>query len=91
MPAIEKLSIALPAEMAALVRGAVNAGEYASDSEVVADALREWSSRKMRESGLAKLRQQWKESVADDSEGLDPDRVFDRLEEKYGLSAEAAG
>jgi antitoxin ParD1/3/4 len=41
MPTIEKLSIALPSEMAALVRRAVDAGEYSSNSEVIRDALRD--------------------------------------------------
>jgi hypothetical protein len=35
------------------------------------------------------LHSQCLESVADDSEGLDPEQVFDRLEEKYELPAEA--
>ena len=34
MPAVEKISIALPAEMAANVRKAVETGEYASPSQV---------------------------------------------------------
>ncbi len=84
MPTIEKLSIALPAEMAALVRRAVDVGEYSSNSEVIRDALRDWThKRNLREQGLSNLRKAWHEAVADDSEGLDPDPVFDRLESKY--------
>jgi antitoxin ParD1/3/4 len=84
MPTVEKLSIALPTEMAAVVRKAVKAGEYSSNSEVVRDALRDWThKRKMREQGLADLRARWNEAVADSSDGLDPDSVFDRLERKY--------
>ncbi|MGP8187692.1 MAG: hypothetical protein ACLQKY_16645 [Terracidiphilus sp.] len=33
----------------------------------------------------------WREAVADDSEGLDPDQVFNRLESKYDGLAKAAG
>jgi antitoxin ParD1/3/4 len=84
MPTVEKLSIALPVEMAALIRSAVDQGEYSSNSEVIRDALRDWTyKRNLRERGLADLRRQWLAAVADDSEGLDPDPVFDRLEEKY--------
>lgn len=84
MPTIEKLSIALPAEMAALVRRAVDVGEYSSNSEVIRDALRDWThKRNLREQGLSNLRKAWHEAVADNSEGLDPDPVFDRLESKY--------
>ena len=85
MPTVEKLSIALPSEMAAAVRRAVNAGEYSSNSEVIRDALREWTHRRnLREQGLSDLRQRWQEAVADDSEGLDPTPVFARLKRKYG-------
>ena len=59
-------------------------GEYASNSEVIRDALRDWThKRKLREQGLANLRKAWHEAVADESEGLDADAVFDRLEAKY--------
>jgi antitoxin ParD1/3/4 len=92
MPTIEKLSIALPAEMAALVRRAVDGGEYSSNSEVIRDALRDWThKRNLREQGLTNLRKAWLEAVADDSEGLDPDAVFDRLESKYDGLAKATG
>jgi antitoxin ParD1/3/4 len=92
MPTIEKLSIALPSEMAAIVRQAVNVGEYSSNSEVVRDALRDWThKRKMREQGVAGLRKLWQEAVSDNSEGVDPDPVFDRLESKYEGLAEAMG
>lgn len=84
MPTIEKLSVALPTEMADLVRRAVNLGEYSSNSEVIRDALRDWThKRNLREQGLAGLRRKWAEAVADDSEGLDPDQVFQQLEGKY--------
>ena len=84
MPTIEKLSIALPSEMAAIVRRAVDGGEYSSNSEVIRDALRDWThKRQLREQGVANLRKLWRESVADESEGLDPDPVFERLERKY--------
>jgi antitoxin ParD1/3/4 len=92
MPTIEKLSIALPSEMAAIVRQAVDVGEYSSNSEVIRDALRDWThKRRMREQGVAGLRNLWQEAVSDNSEGLDPDPVFDRLESKYDGLAEATG
>jgi antitoxin ParD1/3/4 len=92
MPTIEKLSIALPSEMASLVRHAVDCGEYSSNSEVIRDALRDWThKRNLREQGVADLRKKWLEAVADDSDGLDPDPVFDRLEGKYENVAKATG
>ena len=46
MPNVEKISVALPAEMANLVRKAVETGDYASSSEVIREALREWKARR---------------------------------------------
>jgi len=90
MPTVEKLSIALPSEMAASVRRAVDAGEYSSNSEVIRDALRDWThKRNLREQSLAGLCKVWQQAVADDSEGLDPDPVFARLESKLNGSVEA--
>jgi antitoxin ParD1/3/4 len=43
MSAIERLTITVPAEMAATIRQAVAGGEYASTSEVVREALRDWT------------------------------------------------
>ena len=48
MAKVEKVSIALPPEMVGAVRDAVASGEYASTSEVIRDALRDWTlKRKM--------------------------------------------
>lgn len=46
MTAVEKITIALTAEMAGFVRSAVAAGEYASTSEAIRDAVREWKERR---------------------------------------------
>jgi antitoxin ParD1/3/4 len=93
MPAsVEKITIALPPKMVASVRKAVDAGDYASSSEVVRDALRDWrQKRQARQSGLKELRRMWREARADKSAGLDPDEVFDELERKYQTIAQAAG
>jgi antitoxin ParD1/3/4 len=92
MPTIEKLSVALPSEMAALVRRAVDGGEYSSNSEVIRDALRDWThKRNLREQSLSYFRKAWSEAVADDSEGLDPEPVFERLENKLSGLAEGTG
>ena len=91
MPTIEKLSVALPSEMAALVRRAVEQGEYSSNSEVIRDALRDWThKRNLRQQGLAGLRKKWLDAVADESDGLDPDSVFDDLEGRYEKLAQSA-
>jgi putative addiction module CopG family antidote len=42
MSEIERLTVTLPADMAALVKQAVAGGDYASASEIVREALRDW-------------------------------------------------
>ncbi|MCF4165620.1 type II toxin-antitoxin system ParD family antitoxin [Zavarzinia compransoris] len=46
MAKVEKITIALTAEMAGSVRHAVESGEYASTSEVIREAVREWRERR---------------------------------------------
>lgn len=43
MSAIERLTITMPAEMAAVLRSTVEGGEYATTSEIVREALRDWT------------------------------------------------
>ena len=45
MADIERLTVTLPAEMAAAVKGAVADGDYASSSELVRSALRDWKTK----------------------------------------------
>ncbi len=46
MSGIERLTITLPAEMVAVVKSAVETGDYASTSEVVRAALRDWKMKR---------------------------------------------
>jgi len=46
VPTIERISITLPAEMAAALRQTVEGGQYASTSEIVREALREWTRKR---------------------------------------------
>ena len=84
MASVEKISIALPAEMVAQVREAVETGEYASSSEVVRDALREWTQkRNLHQQGLKELRRVWRQAVKDETPGISSTEVLSRLEKKY--------
>jgi antitoxin ParD1/3/4 len=49
MSAIERITITMPTEMAATLRQAVAGGEYASTSEVVREALRDWTRQQNAE------------------------------------------
>jgi antitoxin ParD1/3/4 len=90
MPNVEKISIALPPEMVAVVRRAVETGEYASSSEVVRDALRDWTQkRSLRQQGIDELRQVWRQAMEDKTPGAPVNDVLDRLERKYQSLADS--
>ncbi|HTR16709.1 MAG TPA: type II toxin-antitoxin system ParD family antitoxin [Acetobacteraceae bacterium] len=64
MPNISKISVALTAEMNNLVQQAVASGEYASGSEVIREALREWKLRReLRQHESAELVRLWTEGL----------------------------
>ena len=46
MTEIERMTITLPSDMAAVVKGAVEGGDYASSSEVIREALRDWKMKR---------------------------------------------
>ncbi len=57
MSAIERLTITLPSEMAALMKAAVSEGAYASSSEIIREALRDWELKtELRRRKLEALR-----------------------------------
>jgi antitoxin ParD1/3/4 len=92
MAQVEKISIALPAEMVSTVRQAVESGEYSSSSEVVREALRDWTrNRSLRAQGIEELRKVWQQAVTNDSPGVSPHDVIERLERKYQALADASG
>jgi antitoxin ParD1/3/4 len=65
MSSVQKVSIALTPEFMALLKEAVDTGEYTSASEVIRDALRHWSERRaIRELSTDELRELWQEGVA---------------------------
>lgn len=64
MAQVEKLSVALTRELTADIRQAVEAGEYASTSEVIREALRGWNlARRQRAAALDELRRLWREGT----------------------------
>ena len=46
MAEIERITITLPSDMAAMLKNAVAQGDYASTSEVVREALRDWKLKR---------------------------------------------
>ena len=65
MAEIQKVSIALTGEQLASMRAAVAAGEYATTSEIVREAIREWQyKRELRQDDIRRLRALWDEGKA---------------------------
>jgi antitoxin ParD1/3/4 len=57
MSKLERITVTMPAEMVAKIDAAVEAGDYATTSEVVREAMRDWAEQQeRREAALAKLR-----------------------------------
>jgi antitoxin ParD1/3/4 len=83
MSDLERLTITLPAPLAADIKGAVEDGEYASASEVIREALRDWrTKRTLRLQELAALKADIAQGLADVAAGrvhdFDPARIIER-------------
>lgn len=64
MANVTKISVALTSELAKLMRQAVKSGDYASTSEVVREALREWKLRRsLRRDERDVLLRLWQEGL----------------------------
>jgi antitoxin ParD1/3/4 len=88
MSNIEKVSIALTKEHVELAKNAVASGEYASVSEVVREALREWHLRQpLRQAEVERLRKAWKEGIESGPAGpLDFEEIKRRGRERLSAS-----
>ncbi|MGY3445137.1 MULTISPECIES: ribbon-helix-helix domain-containing protein [unclassified Bradyrhizobium] len=87
---VEKLSVALTGEQAAALRAAVDAGEYATTSEIVREAVRDWQlKRELRQGDVRRLRQLWDEGVASGMAGVLDTKAL-RKEARARLSRRSA-
>jgi len=83
MAEIERMTITLPADMADSVKAAVAQGDYASASEVVRDALRDWKMKRgLQLQDLAALKADIDKGLADVAAGrvktFDPEAIVER-------------
>jgi antitoxin ParD1/3/4 len=86
MANVEKVSIALTPEQLAALRAVVEAGEYATTSEVVREALRDWQlKRELQQDDIRRLRQLWQDGLASGSAG-ELDMVALRMEARARLA-----
>ncbi len=83
MAEIERMTITLPSDMAAVVKGAVEGGDYASSSEVVREALRDGKTKRaLQLHEIAALKADIERGLTDLAEGrvqgFDASRIIER-------------
>ena len=80
MAGIERMTVTLPTDMAAVVKGAVEEGDYASSSEVIREALRDWKlKRELRMHKIAELKAEIDRGLADLAKGRTRDFNAERI------------
>ncbi len=89
MANVEKVSVALTPEMAATMRQVVETGEYASASEVMREALRDWKHRRtQRAKAIEELGRLWDVGTSS-GPAVDGEEAFARIGRK--LDSKVAG
>ena len=64
MSKIQKISVSLPLEMTNLINDAVISGDYASTSEVIREALRDWKQKRLIQlQNIDEIKQLWQEGL----------------------------
>ena len=79
MANVEKISVSMTPQHAKILRDAVESGAYASGSEVIREAMRDWAAKwAQRRTDIAKLREMWSEGKASGTAALvDFDEALD--------------
>jgi antitoxin ParD1/3/4 len=90
MGKLERITVALPEELVARLRAAVDAGEYATTSEIVREALRDWSQAQI--SNLRSV-QELRDMIAaaDRSPTVDGEEFMSGLRERVASEAARRG
>ncbi len=83
MAEVERLTVTMPADMLAIVKAAVDVGDYASTSEVIREALRDWKmKRALQMQELVALKADIDQGLADVAAGhvteFNADKIIER-------------
>lgn len=95
MSNIERVTVALTTEMAAVVKNAVANGVYASSSELIREALRDWQHKQaLQAQALQALRAEVQQGIDDKTQGrvndFDAKRIISQGEKRLAKSAPSA-
>lgn len=93
MASLETVSVALTDEQVSALEAAVEAGEYATTSEIVQEAVRDWQlKRELRQEDIKLLRQMWDAGIASGSAGeLDMKQLRRRARARLESASETPG
>ncbi len=82
MANIERMTVVFPEPMAAVIRAAVAAGDYATTSEAVRDAVRLWTDKRgQRARDIEMMQRAWEAGKASGSAGpLDMKSIISQAE-----------
>ncbi|MGI8769967.1 MAG: ribbon-helix-helix domain-containing protein [Acidobacteriaceae bacterium] len=70
MPDVQKVSVALTGEQITALKAAVETGDYATTSEIVREAIRDWQfKRELRQRDIERLRKMWDDGKASGAAG----------------------
>ena len=91
MSNVERITVTLTTEMAHTIKGAVATGEYASSSEVVREALRNWERlRQLQAQELAALKADVMAGMCDIEAGrvhdFDAERIIQKGKQRLNRS-----
>jgi len=88
MSNVERMTVTIPTEMAATLRHTVNDGEYATTSEIVREALRDWTRKRESEQREAEALRMLIQAGMDSGPGIAAEDVYATLrrviEERVG-------
>ena len=88
---VERITVTLTADMAQIIKAAVNSGDYASNSEIVREALRDWRFKQLTQRReLEALRQDITKGLDDIDKGklqdFDAGRIVAKGEKRLNRS-----
>ncbi len=83
MDEFESLTISVPTDVARLIRAKVDAGEYASDSDVVRQALQSWQIQETRAERLDAIRAKLAAARADTGPIFSDQDIGNFFEQRY--------
>ncbi|NML96108.1 ribbon-helix-helix domain-containing protein [Novosphingobium olei] len=84
----EKISVTITTDMLSAIRASVEAGEYASTSEALRDAVRLWQRQRLEDAErLAAIRARVSRSLSDPRPSLDEGELDARLNRLFSDAA----